>query len=133
MNPVIQVSSPWRRMQSIPLWPVPSFYNIAEDACDRHPPDKLAMIFDDDRGSVRHIYWRELQELSGRYANTLRGMGVAPGDRIVIVVRQSPEAAAMILAVLRLGAVLLTISELIADNQIIERTVDVDAKVFVTE
>ena len=35
-------------------WSVPERYNIAADVCDKHDPDKLAMVwerFDGERGS----------------------------------------------------------------------------------
>jgi acetyl-CoA synthetase len=124
--------APFRRLQMVPRWPVPTFYNVAEDACDRFPGDKLAMIFDyGDR--VRRIHWKEFQEASARMANLLVSAGVSPGARVVLVVRQSPEAAALILAVLRTGAVLVTLSELLADSVIKGRVEELDAAAFVTE
>ncbi|MCK6450090.1 MAG: AMP-binding protein [Alphaproteobacteria bacterium] len=126
-------SGPWRRLLSVPRWPVPAFYNVADDACDRHPPDKLAMVWDDDHGMVRNVYWGELQDLSGRIANALAALGVAPGDRVATVLRQSPESAAAILGVIRAGAVLATMSELLADRQIHDRLAELDARVLITE
>ena len=32
-------------------WRVPERYNIAADCCDKHPRDKLAMVYEDFRGS----------------------------------------------------------------------------------
>ena len=54
-------------------WRVPERYNIAEDVCDKHPADKLAMIHEHFDGTVREVQWGELQELSNRFANVLRG------------------------------------------------------------
>ena len=34
-------------------WHVPERYNIAEDVCDKHPADKLAMIHEHFDGTVR--------------------------------------------------------------------------------
>ena len=44
-------------------WRVPERYNIAEDVCDKHPADKLAMIHEHFDGTVREVQWGELQEL----------------------------------------------------------------------
>lgn len=126
-------SAPWRRFRTIPRWPVPAFYNVADDACDRHPADKLAMVWDDDRGTPRNVYWGELQDLSSRIANALTSLNVATGDRVVTVLGQSPETAAAILAVLRSGATLVTISELLADRQIHSRVAELEPKVLITE
>ncbi|HWX36550.1 MAG TPA: acyl-CoA synthetase [Steroidobacteraceae bacterium] len=127
------LSAPWRRLRTIPRWHVPAFYNVAEDACDRHPADKLAMVWDDDRGTSRNVYWGELQDLSSRIANALTSLNVATGDRVVMVLAQSPETAAAILAVLRSGATLVTISELLADRQIHSRIAELQPKVLITE
>ena len=125
--------NPWRRLESLPRWPVPRLYNLVEDCCDRHDPVKLAMIWDDDHGTVRPVYWGELQSLSARLANALVAEGVTPGDRVATVLRQSPEAAAAMLAVLRTGAVLVSLSELLADQQIERRLEEVDARLLITD
>ena len=36
-------------------WHVPARYNIAADVCDKHPRDKLAMIWEDWRGNERRV------------------------------------------------------------------------------
>ena len=69
---------------------MPAFYNVADDACDRHPADKLAMVWDDDRGTSRNVYWGELQDLSSRIANALSSLNVATGDRVVMVLSPEP-------------------------------------------
>jgi acetyl-CoA synthetase len=38
-------------------WRVPPRYNIAEDCCDKHPPDKLAMIHERFDGVQRELTW----------------------------------------------------------------------------
>ena len=43
-------------------WQVPERYNIAADVCDRHPPEKLAMIFEDHTGIHREVTWGEQQD-----------------------------------------------------------------------
>ncbi len=125
--------NPWRRLESSPRWNVPEYYNVVDDTCDRHAADKLAMIWDDGQGSVRQIHWGELQRLSECLAGALWKRGVTPGDRVVTVLGQSPETAAMMLAVLRCGAVLVTLSELLADREIRHRVETVDARLLITE
>src|SRR5438045_9647418 len=74
-------------------WRVPDRYNIAADACEKHPPDKLAMVWADFRGEERRVKWGELQSLSARAANVLRAHGVERGDRVAVVAPATPEAA----------------------------------------
>ena len=75
-------------------WRVPERYNIAEDVCDKHPADKLAMIHEHFDGTVREVQWGELQELSNRFANVLRALGVEKGDRVAMLLPPTPETAA---------------------------------------
>ncbi len=36
-------------------WVVPERYNIAQDVCDKHPRDKLAMIWERHDGARREL------------------------------------------------------------------------------
>ena len=72
-------------------WEVPPRYNIAADVCDKHPRDKLAMVFEDFRGTERHATWGEMQSLAARAANVLRAHGVQRGDRVAVVARPRPR------------------------------------------
>ena len=56
-------------------WEVPDRYNIAADVCDKHPHDKLAMVWEDHRGAQRNVTWGELQSLAAQAANVLRSRG----------------------------------------------------------
>ena len=78
-------------------WDVPERYNIAADVCDKHPPDKLAMIHEDFRGTVREVRWGELQAASNRFAHVLRAHGVEKGDRVAMLLPPTPETAARVL------------------------------------
>ena len=40
-------------------WEVPERYNIALDVCDKHPREKLAMVWEDWRGSERKATFGE--------------------------------------------------------------------------
>ena len=113
-------------------WNVPERYNIAEDVCDKHPPDKLAMLWEDYRGNERQVLWGELQEASSRLASVLGQSGVEPGDRVAMLLTPRPETAAAFLGAFKAGAVLLSLSVLYGDEGIRHRVTDSQAKVLVT-
>jgi len=113
-------------------WHVPERYNIAEDVCDKHPADKLAMIHEHFDGTVREVKWGELQELSDRFANALTDLGVRKGDRVAMLLPATPETAAAFFGTWKTGAILLSMSVLYGDDGIRHRVSDSEAKVLVT-
>src|SRR3954462_14644492 len=113
-------------------WRVPERYNIAEDVCDKHPPDKLAMIHEHFDGTVREVRWGELQELSNRFANALSALGVVKGDRVAMLLPPTPQTAAAFFGTWKTGAILLSMSVLYGDDGIRHRVSDSQAKVLVT-
>jgi acetyl-CoA synthetase len=114
-------------------WRVPERYNIAADVCDKHPPDKLAMVWERFDGARRDVTWGELQALSAQAAHALRAAGVGRGDRVAVVLPATPETAAIFFGTWKLGALLLSMSVLYGDDGIRHRLDDSGAKVLVTD
>ena len=84
--------------------------NTCYNALDRHVVrgrgDQTALIFDSAvTGQVRKFTYAELLEEVAAFAGGLAGLGVAPGDRVVIYMPMIPEAVVAMLACARLGAV----------------------------
>ena len=109
-------------------WNVPARYNIAVDACDSHPREKLAMIHEHFRGRIREVRWGELQDDSNRFANVLRSHGVERGDRVALTLPPTPETAAAFFGVWKAGAILLSMSVLYGDEGIRHRVHDSQPK-----
>ncbi|MCW3048056.1 MAG: AMP-binding protein [Solirubrobacterales bacterium] len=114
-------------------WRVPARYNIAQDVCDKHPADKLAMVHEHFDGTVREVAWGELQELANRAANLLAARGVGRGDRVAVVLPPTAETAAVFFGTWKLGAILLSMSVLYGDEGIRHRLTDSQAKLLVTD
>src|SRR5688572_23113881 len=93
-------------------WAVPERYNIALDVCDKHPREKLAMVFESYTGEQREVAWGELQDRSNQIANVLAERGVQRGDRVAMVLPPGPDTAAAFFAVWKCGAILLSMSVL---------------------
>jgi acetyl-CoA synthetase len=113
-------------------WDVPERYNIAQDVCDKHPRDKLAMVWERFDGARRDLTWGELQDLSNQAAHVLGQHGVDPGERVAVVLPPTPETAAVFFGAWKRGAILLSMSVLYGDDGIAHRLRDSRPRVLVT-
>jgi acetyl-CoA synthetase len=90
-------------------WYADGVLNVAANCLDRHLAtrgDKTAIVFEgDDPGESRRISYRELHAEVCRFANALKHLGIAKGDRVAIYMPMIPEAAVAMLACARIGAV----------------------------
>jgi benzoate-CoA ligase family protein len=79
-------------------------YNLADDLVDRHVRegrgDRLALV-----SEGRHVTYRELCESVNRVAHALTGLGVATGERVLLVLLDSPEFVAAFLGAVKIGAI----------------------------
>src|SRR4051812_30461297 len=120
-------------MRAAHSWSVPERYNIARDVCDKHPRDKLAMIWEDWQGDERRLDWGELQDLSNKFANVLEANGVEREDRVATLLPSLPETAAVFLGTYKRAAILLAMSVLYGDDGIHHRLTDSGARAVVTD
>ena len=117
-------------------WRVPAQFNIGIAVCDRwaeREPDKLAIIAAHPGGRTQEVSYGWLRETSNRLANALIAHGVGRGDRIAILLPQSPEVAAIHIAVYKLGGIALPLATLFGIDAIAHRLQDAGAKALVTD
>ena len=110
--------------------------NVSANCLDRHLAsrgDKTAIIFEgDDPNESRHLTYRELHAEVCKFANTLKNLGVAKGDRVAIYMPMIPEAAVAMLACARIGAVHSVVFGGFSPDSLAGRIADSTAKVVVT-
>src|SRR3954462_15740795 len=123
----------YEEMRAAHRWDVPARYNIARDVCDKHEPDRLAMVWEDWEGYERRVTFGELQDLSNRFANVLEAEGVEREDRVATLLPSLPETAAVFLGTYKRGAILLSMSVLYGDDGIEHRLRDSGAKALLTD
>jgi acetyl-CoA synthetase len=115
-------------------WRIPARYNIGVDVCDRWAaaePGRVA-LYDVRAGGVDEISYGWLRETSNRLANTLAARGIAPGDRVAILLPQSPVVAAAHIAIYKLGAIALPLAMLFGVDAIGYRLQDSGARALIT-
>ena len=117
-------------------WRVPAQFNIGIEVCDRwaeREPDKLAIVAAHPGGRTQEVSYGWLRETSNRLANALIAHGVGRGDRIAILLPQSPEVAAIHIAVYKLGGIALPLATLFGIDAIVHRLQDAGAKALITD
>jgi acetyl-CoA synthetase len=116
-------------------WDIPARYNIGVAVCDAwasRDPRRLAILDVHPDGTVKEITYGWLQETANRLANVLRHHGVRRGDRVAILLPQSPMVAAAHVAVYKLAAVALPLATLFGVEAIKYRLQNSGAKALLT-
>lgn len=110
--------------------------NVSVNCIDRHLKDhanKTAIIWEaDEPGNSRHISYQEMHDEVCKIANGLKKLGVGKGDRVIIYMPMIPQAAYIMLACARIGAIHSVIFGGFSPNAIADRIHDCGAKVVVT-
>ncbi len=108
----IEWFEPWEKVldwnEPFAKWFVGGKLNISHNCLDRHltswRKNKAAIIWEGEPGDTRTLTYQQLHREVCKFANVLRQLGVAKGDRVVIYMPMVPELPVAMLACARLGA-----------------------------
>jgi acetyl-CoA synthetase len=107
-------------------------YNCLDRNVDKGLGDKVAIIFEGDKGDVTKVTYRELLARVSKFANALRAMGVQKGDRVVIYLPMSIEGVVAMQACARIGATHSIVFGGFSAQALRDRIEDAGAKVLIT-
>ena len=108
--------------------------NACVECCDRHAGHgRPALIWEDRDGNHARYSFEQLQAQAARFANVLKGQGVAAGDRVAGLMPRTPELLVTILATWRLGAVYQPLFTAFGPKAIEHRLEQSAARVVVTD
>ena len=117
-------------------WFVGARCNIVHNCLDRHlntwRRNKLALIWESEKGESRTFSYFALHREVQRFANVLKSLGVKRGDRVTVYMPRIPEQFMAILAIARLGAVHSVVFGGFSVDALKERVMDCDSRVVVT-
>jgi acetyl-CoA synthetase len=102
-------------------WPRPTEFNWALDWFDTLPADQLGLWIVEEDGSERKWTFGELSNRSNQVANWFRDLGVRRGDRIILMLGNQGELWEVILAAMKLGAVIIPASTLLGTVDLVDR------------
>jgi acetyl-CoA synthetase len=83
--------------------------------------DAPALWVIDDQGGEQKISFAEMSARSGRVANYLRGLGVRRGDRLLLMLSNRVELWEVMLASIKLGAVIVPTTMLVSGDDLADR------------
>jgi acetyl-CoA synthetase len=116
-------------------WEIPERYNIGVDVCDRwalREPGRTALIHVRADGRAEPVSYGTLQAQSNRLANALRAHGIGRGDRVAILLPQTPEAVIAHIAIYKLAAIALPLALLFGPDALAYRLQNSGARALIT-
>jgi acetyl-CoA synthetase len=109
--------------------------NASYNCLDRHLdtiPNKTAIVFEADDGSISKITYRQLYHRVCQFANGLKTLGIKAGDRVNIYLPMSIEAVIAMQACARIGATHSVVFGGFSAKSLHERIVDAGAVAVIT-
>tara|TARA_Y100000780_G_scaffold211112_2_gene209856 strand:+ start:39272 stop:41218 length:1947 start_codon:yes stop_codon:yes gene_type:complete len=111
--------------------------NVAFNCIDRHLAEKgnqTAIIWEpnDPNDAAKEITFNQLAEEVGRFANTLKALGVERGDRVCLYMPMIPEATYAMLACARIGAIHSVVFAGFSAESLASRIDDAECDVVIT-
>jgi acetyl-CoA synthetase len=126
----------WEKLYKEFSWHQSGQYNLVQEAIDRwaepgQMPEERALVYERG-GEVSTYSFRQIKELSCQWANMLAGLGLASGDRLVVLLPPRPELHLAVLAAARLGAIFCALPPDLTPHELYRLMARVDPKVMVT-
>lgn len=119
-----------------PRWFVGGELNLAHNALTRHARGKssgtAAVIWEGDGGESSALSWEELEAETQSFASLLAELGITVGDRVGIYLPMIPEAVVAVLAVARVGAIIVPLFSGYGPEAVADRLSDCGARLVIT-
>jgi acetyl-CoA synthetase len=128
---VLEWNVPWAK------WFVGGQINLSYNCLDRHVQtwrkNKAALVWEGEPGEIRSLTYQQLHREVQKFANVLKSLGVAKGDRVAIYMGMTPELPIAMLACARIGAPHTVIFGGFSANALIDRIHDSQAVAVITQ
>ncbi len=115
-----------------PKWCVGAKLNIVHNCLDKwmntEKEVRIAVRWEGEEGKIRQLTYRELYHEVNRVASALRGAGLSAGDAIGLYMPMVPEIAIALLAIAKIGGIILPLFSGYGSGAISSRLADADAK-----
>lgn len=137
----LQWQKPWDKVMAFDYptayirWFEGGKLNVSVNCLDRHLPtrgEQTAIIWEGDNpDQAKTLSYRQLHQQVCKFANVLKAQGVNKGDRVCIYLPMIPEAAVVMLACTRIGAVHSIVFGGFSAESLKDRILDADCRLLV--
>ena len=113
---------------------VPANFNFAYDVSDgfaRDCPEKIALVWCNDKGEEATFTFGQLNDYVNKTANLLSGLGISKGDPVMLMLKRHYEYWFCLLALHKLGAIAIPATHLLKTKDIIYRNNAADIKMII--
>ncbi len=103
-------------------WEVPEFFNFGA-AVDAFAADPLrvAILWEDQEGNRARMTFADIRDQSNRVANMLAGLGVRPGERVMLALGRITLWQAAYLGALKAGALVIPCTAMLREKDLVYR------------
>jgi acetyl-CoA synthetase len=115
---------------------VPEHFNFAYDVVDQWAtthPHKRALLWTNDKGESKTYTFGELKEITDRTAGYFHALGIKKGDMVMAILKRRAEFWFTIIALHKIGAVIIPATHLLTKKDIVYRNNAADIKAIVCD
>lgn len=112
----------------------PDNFNFSYDVVDeiaKAEPDRRAILWCNPRGEEKVFTYSDLKYYSDKTANMLRSKGIGKGDMVMVILKRHYQFWFTILALHKLGAVIIPATFMLAKHDIVYRVNAADVKAVI--
>lgn len=114
---------------------IPDNFNYAFDVADliaEETPEKVAMVWCDDKGSEATFTFAQMKAYSNQVANLFLETGIQKGDAVMLILKRHYEFWFCLLALHKIGAICIPATHLLTTKDIMYRNNAADVKMIVS-
>jgi acetyl-CoA synthetase len=119
-----------------PVWCVDGVMNIVHNCLDKYigtpQENHIALIWEGEEGRSKQYTYAELYREVNQCANALRSLGLKKGDAIGLYMPMIPEIVIALLAIAKIGGIILPLFSGYGEGAIVSRLKDADAVALFT-
>jgi acetyl-CoA synthetase len=120
----------------LPKWCVGGKMNIVHNCVDKwqaaESREQRAVVWEGEEGTTKTLTYKELYEQVNQAANALRSLGLGKGDAVGLFMPMTPEIVVALLAIAKIGGIILPLFSGYGAGAIVSRMTDADAKALFT-